>query len=245
MDIESRPSRKRVADVLTEDLEDNEQMDANESAASLPQAEGESSDGRMFIGNWEHNESETHNRNLEDKVAGDEYLGLDESMDIKTVNEQGVRWDFTNGEVRNQAFKKIVARKTILAYRSASVCQLEIEIERELESHDTERDDELHRARVHMQFVCRMYKLQHEEGRCFLHENCQSELPWRKDCVEEIQEMTGAKLMSVSRGSCSLPLKEKEAHSDGNQLSSHCFHFTSVCEGSPPKQKVPRTSREK
>ena len=30
MDIESRPSRKRVADVQSEDLEDNEQMDANE-----------------------------------------------------------------------------------------------------------------------------------------------------------------------------------------------------------------------
>ena len=40
MDTESRPSRKRAADVQTEDLEDNEQLDANESAASLPQAEG-------------------------------------------------------------------------------------------------------------------------------------------------------------------------------------------------------------
>ena len=39
-----------------------------------------------------------------------------------------------------------------------------------------EKDDELHRARVHMQFVCRMYKLQHEEGRYVLHEHCQSEL---------------------------------------------------------------------
>ena len=36
MDIESRPSRKRSVDVQTEDLEDNEQLDANESAASLP-----------------------------------------------------------------------------------------------------------------------------------------------------------------------------------------------------------------
>ena len=51
MDIESRPSRKRAADVQTEDLQDNEQLDANERAASLPQAEEESSDGRMFIGN--------------------------------------------------------------------------------------------------------------------------------------------------------------------------------------------------
>ena len=81
MDIESRPSRKRAADVRTESLEDNEQTDANESAASLSQAEEESSDGRMFIGKWEHVESETHNQHLENKVAGDEYLGLDESVD--------------------------------------------------------------------------------------------------------------------------------------------------------------------
>ena len=72
-----------------------------------------------------------------------------------------------------------------------------------------EKDDELHRARLHMQSVCRVYKLQHGEGRYFLHEHCQSELPWRKDCVEETQEMTGAKLMSVSRGNCNLSSSEK------------------------------------
>ena len=60
-----------------------------------------------------------------------------------------------------------------------------------------------------MQIVCRMYKLQHDEGRYFLHEHCQNEWPWRKDCVEEIQQMTGAKLMSVSRGNCNPPSKEK------------------------------------
>ena len=73
MDVESRRSRKRVADVQTEDLENNEQTGANESAAPLPQAEEESSDGRMFIGNWEHVESETHKQRLGDKVAGDGY----------------------------------------------------------------------------------------------------------------------------------------------------------------------------
>ena len=114
MDTESRPSRKRAADVQTEDLEDNEQLDADESAASLPQAEGESSDGRLFIGNWEHVESETHKQRLGDKVAGDGYLGLDEGMDITTVNEQGVQWDFTDVEMRNEAFRKIVAKKPFL-----------------------------------------------------------------------------------------------------------------------------------
>ena len=75
MDTESRPSRKRAADVQTEDLEDNEQLDANASAASLPQAEGESSDGRMFIGNWEHVESETHKQRLGDKSCRRWILG--------------------------------------------------------------------------------------------------------------------------------------------------------------------------
>ena len=67
MDTESRPSRKRAADVQTQYFEENEQLDADESAASLPQAEGESSDGRMFIGICEHVESETHNQRLGDK----------------------------------------------------------------------------------------------------------------------------------------------------------------------------------
>ena len=35
-------------------------------------------------------------------------------MDITTVNEQGVQCDFTNVEMRNKAFKKIVAEKPFL-----------------------------------------------------------------------------------------------------------------------------------
>ena len=61
MDTECQPSRKRAAEIQTEDLEDNKHMDANECPEHLPQAEEESSDGRMFIGNWEHDESETQN----------------------------------------------------------------------------------------------------------------------------------------------------------------------------------------
>ena len=68
-----------------------------------------------------------------------------------------------------------------------------------------------------MQFVCRMYKMQHEEGRYFLHEHCQSQLPWRKDCVEEIQEMIVAKLMSVSQDSCSLPSIRRERNVELNE----------------------------
>ena len=142
MDIDSQPSRKRA--VQMEDLEDGEQtalteVDANESTLSFPQAEEESSDGRTFIGSWEHDVSEMHNQRWEDKVAGDECLGLGEIMDITTMNEQGVHWDFTNEEMRNQAYRRIVAEKPFFACWSAPMCQLEIEHKRGLESHDRER----------------------------------------------------------------------------------------------------------
>ena len=56
----------------------------------------------------------THNQHLGDKVGGDGYLGLEESMDITTGSEQGVQWDFTNVKIRNQASMKIVAEKRFL-----------------------------------------------------------------------------------------------------------------------------------
>ena len=161
----------------------------------------------MFIGNWD-DESETHNLHLQDKVVGDRFLGLDESVDITTVNEQGLQWDCTDVEMRKQAFRKIVAEKPFLLV-GAHPCDSWRPKSNASWSRMTqsEKDDELHKYTCSL--FSRMYKLQHEEGRYFLHEHCQSELPWRKDCVEEIQEMTGAKLMSVNQGSCSLSSNEK------------------------------------
>ena len=40
MDMQSQPSRKRAADVQTKDLEDNEQLDANESGSVTPTSGG-------------------------------------------------------------------------------------------------------------------------------------------------------------------------------------------------------------
>ena len=171
----------------------------------------ESSDGRMFIGDWEHTTSLKRTTSIwKTKVAGDEYLGLDESMDITTVNEQGVQWDFTYVEMRNQAFKQTVAEKPFLLTGAHSCANWRSRSNTSW-SRMTERD----RLRApqspstHAVCLSQCTSMQHEEGRYFLHEDCQSELPWRKDCVEEIQEMTGAKFVSVSRGDCNPPSNEK------------------------------------
>ena len=61
-------------------------------------------------------------------------------MEITTVNEHGVQWDFTDVEMRNKAFRNIVAEKPFLLMGAHPCAILEVEIERELESHDTERE---------------------------------------------------------------------------------------------------------
>ena len=170
MDVDSQPSRKRAADLQTEDLEDGEQtaltkVDANESTLSLPKAEGESSDGRTFSCSWEHIVFEMHNQRWEDKVAGDKCLGLGEIMDITTMNEQGVHWDFTNEEMRNEACRRIVAEKPFLVLGAHPCARWRLKTNVGWSRMtQREKDDELHIARVHMQSVCRMYRLQHEEG---------------------------------------------------------------------------------
>ena len=147
-------------------------------------------------------------------------------------------------EMRNQAFKKIVAEKPFLimgGHPCATWTKSNASWSRMTQR---EKDDELHRARVHMQFVCRMYKLQHDEGRYFLHEHCQSELTWRKDCVEEIQEMTGAKLMSLSRGNCNLSSSEKPTVMV-TKCPAIAFTLRVSSKARLLNKKILRTSREK
>ena len=88
---------------------------------------------------------------------------------------------------------------------------LEIEIERELESHDTQREM---MSCTEPEYTCSLIVACTNCNTMKVGTSCMntakvSELPWQKDCVEEIQEMAGAKLMSVSQGSCSLPSNEK------------------------------------
>ena len=101
--------------------------------------------------------------------------------------------------------------EAIFAGWGAPVCQLETEHDFGLEPCDTERKTmNCTRPGYICSFVCRMYRLQHEEGQYFLHEHQQSKLPWREDCVSEVQELTGANLMSVNCGAYGLSLVRSE-----------------------------------
>ena len=179
MDIDSQPSRKRAADVQTEDLEDGEQttlteVDANESTLSLPQAEEESSDGRTFIGSWEHDVFRNAQPALARQGCRRRMSGPRRNYGHHDNEWTGCALEFHKRGDEESSVQEDSCGKAIFA------CWIRMT--------QRQKDDELHKARVHIQFICRMCRLRHEEGRYFLHEHRQSELPWREDCVNEVQK---------------------------------------------------------
>ena len=142
----------------------------------------------------------------ETKVAGDGYLGLDESMDITTVTEQGVQWDFTNVEMRNQAFRKTVAEKPFLLMGSHPRANWRPKSDASW-TRMTQRERKMTSC-TEPEYTCSLFVACTSCSTMRVGTSCMN-TAWRKDCVQEIQEMTGAKLMSVRRRNCNLPSNEK------------------------------------
>ena len=95
MDSNSQTFRKRAADAQVEDLEE---------------------DDRVFSGNW--GTMVRCVRGVQSarvcELAGKERLVFGASMDITTVDEQGRPWDFTEVEMRNHAYRKMISEKPFL-----------------------------------------------------------------------------------------------------------------------------------
>ena len=126
------------------------------------------------------------------------------------MNEQGVQWDVTDVEMRNEAFRKIVAEKPFLLM-GAHPCASWRSKSNASWSHMTQRERKMTSC-TEPEYTCSMFVActscsTMKDGTSHMN-TAKAKLPWRKDCVEEIQEMTGAKLMSV-RGNCNLSSIEK------------------------------------
>ena len=62
-----------------------------------------------------------------------------------------------------------------------------------------ERDKRMKEAREHLRFVCTLYKLQHDEGRYFVHEHPQGAGSWTEDVIEHTREYTGAEILTIDQ----------------------------------------------
>ena len=68
--------------------------------------------------------------------------------------------------------------------------------------------ERLRRAEKHIQFVVRLYRIQIEEGRYFIHEHPASATSWRLPCIRKLWKESG--VFAVRADLCEFGLKSRD-----------------------------------
>ena len=131
------------------------------------------------------------------------------SMDLTTTDELGEPWNFSLARMRTKAKKQLMKEKPLLLV-GCPICtmfsqMMNINKDR---MDPLEYNQRLAEAKVHLQFVCELYVLQHEAGRYFIHEHPQGASSWRELCVMDTHLRTLAQKLTVHQ--CMYGLTSKD-----------------------------------
>lgn len=149
-----------------------------------------------YIGHWGADIAEVLGQS-----AADQALAADrcsDEIDFTVADEQGVLWNFDRVDVRNKAFRMIVEKKPYLLIGCSMGRASNVEDKRGggRRSFEGRKQDE-ESAEVHLKFIAQLYRLQHRQGRYFLHEHPNSTFAGGATCVQQIREAVGAHVLSV------------------------------------------------
>ena len=109
-------------------------------------------------------------------------------------------WDLLDPEVQRRCRAKIIEEKPNLLIASV-MCRdwsqiMNINWERMGSDEKTRRMNE---ARIHLDFVCSLLRLQHDQGRYFVHEHPQGAGSWQEAVIIETQRHTGADILTIDQ----------------------------------------------
>lgn len=90
------------------------------------------------------------------------------SMDITTTDDNGEPWNFSIKRMRDKAEARVKTEKPLLLVGSP-VCTMFSQLMNvdKAKMDPLEYQARLREARIHLQFVCKLYQLQHDAGRYF------------------------------------------------------------------------------
>ena len=114
------------------------------------------------------------------------------SMDITTKDLDGKSWDFNIPEMRNKVARRLLEDKPLLLVGSPT-CTIHSGINNinHARMDPSVVKDKFAYARRHLEFAMKLYKLQMQEGRYFLHGHPESASSWEERCAREVLGMKG------------------------------------------------------
>ena len=125
-------------------------------------------------------------------VAGKLRLIPGTSLDLTTTDENGDPWDFNVKSMRDKA-EKIVRSKGALLLIGSPMCTAFSQLQNinfsRLNPEDVKAVIEY--GTTHLEFCMKLYKIQAQQGRYFLHEHPAGATSWKNEKVKELLDMKG------------------------------------------------------
>lgn len=139
------------------------------------------------------------------------------TLDLSAADETGEPWNFNRVAARSKAVSLMCDEKPALVIGSSTSTAWAM----------GEREQAKERARVRQRFLCQLYRLQHREGRHYMHEG-----PWGAmsgECAQQIHEATAALALTVHQsdktGTSFLTNGATVATALGRERKNHCEPF--------------------
>ena len=151
-------------------------------------------------------------------------------MDITTHDARGRPWDFDVPEMRNQAVRYILEEKPFLLIGSP-MCTMFSQLQTLNWGKSRDRDAVMYanwrKAVRHMEFVAKLYKLQMDGGRYFLHEHPKNASSWTLKCMKEVIQELG--VYRVEADMCRFGLTATDTMGEGLVKKPTSFLTNSLC----------------
>ena len=116
------------------------------------------------------------------------------ALDLTNHKPNGDHWDFSKRQDREEAYDLVEKQKPYCLVGSPS-CSPYCSFQHLNAVRYQWTDEEVKRRRVeanvHLDFVCRLYRLQQDQGRYFLHEHPSTATSWQEESIIGVMELEG------------------------------------------------------
>ena len=136
------------------------------------------------------------------------------SLDLTTNDTDGRAWNFNDPEMRNRAARRVLIDKPLLLIGSPMCIVFST---MNFVNHSKMSPEEVQTryayARRHLEFSTRLYKMQIDAGKYFLHEHPHVATSWQEQCIRRIIGQHG--VVKVVGDQCMYGLKTCDAGREG------------------------------
>ena len=177
------------------------------------------------------------------KMARDIGLRAGWSLDLTTNDSDGRAWDFNDVEMRKRAVRKVFEDKPLLLIGSP-MCTIYSSMNQinHARMSPEEVEERFRYARRHLEFSTKLYKIQIEVGRYFLHEHPHTASSWYETCIQQILKKEG--VMHVVGDQCMYGPKTTCNGQEGPARKRIGFMTNSVCIAQQFQRRCPNTANQ-